>query len=376
MSGLALIAQALGAEVSGCDAAETPYFDELRAAGIDPQVGHDASHARRRHRSWWSRPRSPPTCPRSSPPGRVHHRGELLAAAAAMRRVIAVAGTHGKTTTTAMIAHALAACGEAVGYAVGAELPLPGGGHKPNAVWGSGEWMVVEADESDRSFLNFEPEVAVLTNVELDHHSTYASELEVRAAFAEFLATRAGRPAPSWRGRSAGVPCRRASSASSPRRRCAPATCAPPARGCGSRSSSTARTSPTVDAAGAGRAQRPERARGDRRRARGRAAIRSARRAALASLPARRPALRAEGRGRAACACSTTTRTTPPRSRRRCAAARALEPRRLVAVFQPHLYSRTAHTHDDLGRALAVADVVVVLDVYRGAGAPGGLSRA
>ena len=65
---------------------------------------------------------------------------------------------------------------------MGAELPLPAAA-TPNAVWGSGEWMVVEADESDRSFLSLEPEIAVLTNVELDHHSTYASELEVRAAF-------------------------------------------------------------------------------------------------------------------------------------------------------------------------------------------------
>ena len=188
MSGLALIAQALGAEVSGCDAAETPYFDELRAAGIEPQVGHDAAHAAPGTELVVSTA-IPATLPEVVAADRVHHRGELLAEAVSMRRVIAVAGTHGKTTTTAMTAHALAACGEAVGYAVGAELPLPGGGHKPNAVWGSGEWMVVEADESDRSFLNFEPEIAVLTNVELDHHSTYASELEVRAAFDQFLAS-------------------------------------------------------------------------------------------------------------------------------------------------------------------------------------------
>ena len=186
MSGLALIAQALGADVTGCDAAETPYFTELRAAGIDPRVGHDASHAAPGTELVVSTA-IPADLPEVTAAEKVHHRGELLAEAASMRRVIAVAGTHGKTTTTAMIAHVLAACGEAVGYAVGAELPLPGGGHKPNAVWGSGEWMVVEADESDRSFLNFKPEVAVLTNVELDHHSTYASELEVRAAFDSFL---------------------------------------------------------------------------------------------------------------------------------------------------------------------------------------------
>ena len=70
MSGLALIAQALGAEVSGCDAAETPYFDELRAAGIEPQVGHDAAHGAA-GTEWSSRPRSPPRCPRWSRPSAV-----------------------------------------------------------------------------------------------------------------------------------------------------------------------------------------------------------------------------------------------------------------------------------------------------------------
>ena len=129
------------------------------------------------------------------------HRSELLEQAARLRRVIAVGGTHGKTTTTAMIAHVLGECGLEPGYAVGAELPRADGGHRPNARWGSGEWMVVEADESDRSFLRLDPEVAVITNVELDHHSTYASELEVRDGVRLVPASVLSPAAPSWRGR-------------------------------------------------------------------------------------------------------------------------------------------------------------------------------
>jgi UDP-N-acetylmuramate--alanine ligase len=357
MSGLALIAQALGAEVSGCDAAETPYFAELRAAGIEPQVGHDAAHAARGTELVVSTA-IPADLPEVTAAERVHHRGELLAAAAAMRRVIAVAGTHGKTTTTAMIAHALAACGESVGYAVGAELPLPGGGHKPNAVWGSGEWMVVEADESDRSFLNFEPEVAVLTNIELDHHSTYASELEVRAAFGKFLATAATVVAWEHAGVRADVTFGLSPDATLGAR---------DVRAAGDAMHFTLAiggeelADVTLPAPGEHNVLDALAAIGAVRAA-GHDPARAAR--ALASF---RPAgRRFEAKGEAGgvrvfddyAHHSTEVAAT-------LAAARALEPRRLVAVFQPHLYSRTAHTHEQLGRALAAADVVVVLDVYR-----------
>ena len=360
MSGLALIARALGADVSGCDAAETPYFDELRAAGIAPQVGHDASHAPAGTELVVSTA-IPADLPEVAAAGRVHHRGELLAEAAARRRVIAVAGTHGKTTTTAMTAHVLAACGEAVGYAVGAELPLPGGGHKPNAAWGSGEWMVVEADESDRSFLNFSPEVAVLTNIELDHHSTYASELDVRNAFDSFLATvPGGGTVVAWEG--AGVAATTLYGLS------------PQAalRARDVRASGTGmRFTLAVDGEDAADVTVP--VPGEHNVLNALAAIGAARAAghdpataaqALASFqPAGR---RFEPKGEAAgvrvfddyAHHATEVAAT-------LAAARALGPRRLVAVFQPHLYSRTAHTHDDLGRALAAADLVVVLDVYR-----------
>ncbi len=101
-----------------------------------------------------------------------------------MRRTIAVAGTHGKTTTCSMLVHALRAAGMRPGWLVGA----PVGGGLANAEWGEGEWLVVEADESDRSMLSLSVEIAVLTNVELDHHATFASLQVLEAAFRSFLA--------------------------------------------------------------------------------------------------------------------------------------------------------------------------------------------
>ena len=95
-------------------------------------------------------------------------------------------GTHGKTTTAAMVLHVLRACGLDPAYAIGGELSDTGA----NAGWGSGEWIVVEADESDRSLLALDPEIAVLTNAELDHHATYASRLDLEAHAARVHGTR------------------------------------------------------------------------------------------------------------------------------------------------------------------------------------------
>ena len=180
MCGLALIANALGADVTGCDRAETPYFAELRAAGIEP-VDRTRRLARADGTEVVVSTAIPADLPEVEAAEHVLHRSELLEQAARLRRVIAVGGTHGKTTTTAMVAHVLAECGFEPGWAIGAEL------QGANARLGAGEWMAVEADESDRSFLRLDPEVAVVTNVELDHHATYGSELEVRAAFGSFL---------------------------------------------------------------------------------------------------------------------------------------------------------------------------------------------
>ena len=121
-------------------------------------------------------------------------RADLLGELSALRRTIAVAGTHGKTTTSSMIAHALLGRGACPGWLIGAPI----GGGLANADWGEGEWLVIEADESDRSLLSLKVEIAVLTNVELDHHASFASLAELRELFRTFLRRRAAgsRPRP------------------------------------------------------------------------------------------------------------------------------------------------------------------------------------
>src|SRR5205814_4900362 len=126
----------------------------------------------------------PPDNPeRQAAAGRERHRADLLAEIAALRRCIAVTGTHGKTTTAAMVVHALSRCGMDPAYVIGGELRATGS----NAAWGSGEWIVVEADESDRSLLKIEPDIAVLTNAELDHHATYSSRLDLEETLRAFM---------------------------------------------------------------------------------------------------------------------------------------------------------------------------------------------
>jgi UDP-N-acetylmuramate--alanine ligase len=119
----------------------------------------------------------------------VIHRGELLAEVSSQRRLLAVAGTHGKTTTAAMCAWALRGIGADTAFFLGGELPGAGPGGEPtNAGWGDGDWVVAEADESDASFLKLRPEIAVITNLELDHHSRWGSLAELAEAFAAFAA--------------------------------------------------------------------------------------------------------------------------------------------------------------------------------------------
>src|SRR3954466_4583060 len=187
MSGLALVAATLGAEVTGSDRAESSYSERLRAAGIEPVIGHDATNVPDGADVVRSTaiPDSNPELERAHERGlRVLHRGDLLAEVAALKHSIAVSGAHGKTTTTGMLAHVLRAAGRDPAFVMGGELREAG----TNAAWGEGDWIVVEADESDRSFLKLSPDVAVVTNIELDHHTTYASEAELAEAFEEFAA--------------------------------------------------------------------------------------------------------------------------------------------------------------------------------------------
>ncbi len=196
MSGLALIADALGAAVSGSDRATSPYLERVRAAGIAVVVGHDAANVPAGDDvelvvSTAIGDENPERVAARERGLREIHRGALLGELSRLRRTIAIAGTHGKTTTASMAAHALLSLGWDPTFVIGGELRPPEKGGRQrvgtNAAFGTGEWLVVEADESDRSFLELSPEVAVITNIELDHHTTYASHVELEQAFAAFL---------------------------------------------------------------------------------------------------------------------------------------------------------------------------------------------
>ena len=201
MSGLALVCAELGATVTGSDRADSSYMERLRAAGLSPAVGHDAANLPDGAEVVVSTAigeDNPELALARERGAAVLHRGALLAELCAEKRLIAVAGTHGKTTTTAMIAWALRASGADPAFFVGGEVPGLGAADGGAVVsgWGGGEWVVAEADESDASFLRLKPEVAVITNVEMDHHARWGSIAELRAAFGEFIAPAAGVAAP------------------------------------------------------------------------------------------------------------------------------------------------------------------------------------
>src|ERR687896_2299684 len=174
LSGYAVLAAAWGAEVAGWDRAETPYLAYVRAAGIPVTVAPD--------------PPEPPTGAEvvvsTAFADRVEgkSRAEFLAELVSLRRSIVVAGAHGKTTTSAMIAFCLDRLGLDPAFLIGGEVPQLGG----NARAGAG-WLVVEGDESDRTVAALRPQIAVLTNAELDHHATFASPAELEALFDAWL---------------------------------------------------------------------------------------------------------------------------------------------------------------------------------------------
>ena len=204
---------ALGADGDAAPTAPSrAYLERLRRAGLEPRVGHDADAVPAGAEVVVSTAiaEDNPELARARERGqRVIHRGELLAELCALRRLIAVAGTHGKTTTAGMLRPRR--CGRSAPtprFFLGGELPGAGrGGEAANAGWGEGEWVVAEADESDGSFLELRPEVAVVTNVELDHHSRWGSLARAApgasAAFADAGAWGAARWAPERRPRRA-----------------------------------------------------------------------------------------------------------------------------------------------------------------------------
>ena len=169
--------------VAGSDRARSSYVDRLEDAGIPVSIGHDASNVPDGAEVIVSSAIAPDN-PEVSRARVTKKRAELLAELVELRPSIVVAGAHGKTTTSGMIAFVLERLGRDPAYLIGGEIPQLGG----NAAAGDG-WLVAEGDESDRTLELLHPRVAVLTNVELDHHSTFASEAEVGDLFERWLAT-------------------------------------------------------------------------------------------------------------------------------------------------------------------------------------------
>ena len=352
MSGLALVAAELGAEVTGSDRAESSYLAELRAAGIEPALGHDAANVPDGAELVYS------TAVPEENPERVAarerrlpelHRGELLGQVSALKRCLAVSGTHGKTTTTAMIVHALRACGMDPAFLVGGEIQV-GDGAPRNAAWGTGEWIVVEGDESDRSLLRLDPEIAVITNAELDHHTTYGSLRDLEGTFREFLAGAAQAvvwdrpellalregpvvafdvPAPELdadgsRFEVDGVDVRLAVPGAHNALNAAAALAACTLAGADPRQAA----------------------------------------AALAGFRGVGRRFQRLGETDAGAVVYDDYAHHPTEVAATLRAARTLAPRRLVAVFQPHLYSRTAALWRQFGDALALADLPGVVEIY------------
>jgi UDP-N-acetylmuramate--alanine ligase len=321
MSGYARCALALGATVSGSDRDESPALARLRALGIDAHAGHDAANVPEGddvevfHSS--AIPADNPERAEAARRGLSDQpRAALLDAFSALRRTIAVAGAHGKTTTTSMIAHVLLELGAEPSYLIGGDLRSTG----LNAEWRDGDWLVVEADESDRSMLSLHVEIAVILNVELDHHATYASLAELQAVYDEFErgAAHVVRPPAEAPGLDLQVP------------------------GVHNQLNAAAARDALVLAGFA----------------------REAVTAALATFSGAGRRFEVVGGSASGARIVDDYAHHPTEVAATIAAARTLEPRRVVAIFQPHLFSRTAALYREFGSALAGADVVGLLDVY------------
>jgi UDP-N-acetylmuramate--alanine ligase len=366
MSGLALVAHALGAEVTGSDrSADSPYAGPLRERGIVAAVGHDAANVPDGAELVVSSaigPENPERVAGRERGLRELHRAELLGEITALKPTIAVSGTHGKTTTSSMIVHALRGCGLDPSYLVGGEVRSTGA----NAGWGTGEWLVVEADESDRSLLRLHPRVAVLTNAELDHHATYSSQRDVDETFERFLSLAEqvvlGDEPGLQRLATQGDPVvARAEGVALDEH--------------GSRFSVDG-AAVTLPVPGAHNARNAAAAIVACRLA---GADPAAAAAALADFGGAGRRFERLGTTDSGAAVVDDYAHHPTEVRATIEAARTLDPRRVVAVFQPHLFSRTQHQAREFGAALALADLVVVLDIYpareRGEDYPGVTGR-
>jgi UDP-N-acetylmuramate--alanine ligase len=310
LSAYANIARAWGAEVRGWDVRETIFMEAL--AGVDVDIGGDVVP-----------PKGFEVVVSAAHVGRAEgrSRAQFLEELVALEPSIVVGGAHGKTTTAAMIAYVLRELGNDPSWIVGGVVPQLGG----NAGAGTG-WLVVEGDESDRSIALLRPEIAVVTNVELDHHATFASEAELAAFFEDWLAR-----APSVvRGREHGPVALELSVPGEHNRLNAAAALA------------------ALELAGMAREEAEEAIAGFRGVGRRFELVGERRSVRVYDDYAHNPT-----------EIAATLRT-----------ARDRTDRRLIAVYQPHVYDRTRHLSRELGAALGLADMAVVTDVIGGRDAP------
>jgi UDP-N-acetylmuramate--alanine ligase len=310
MSAYANMARALGAEVRGWDLRETIFMGSLE--GIEVDIGGDPTPP-----AGWEAVVSTAHLHRCEGMSRAEFLAELVAAQPA----IVVGGAHGKTTTAAMIAYVLKETGRDPAWIIGGIVPQLGG----NAGVGGG-WLVVEGDESDRSIGSLAPRIAVVTNIELDHHASYASEAELRAFFDAWLAT-VPEVVLSWE--------------------LAPLDLELAVPGDHNRQNAAAALG-ALELAGVPRAEAEE------------AIVRFTGAGRRLELVGERGGVTVyDDYGHNPTELEVTLRT-----------ARSLTSGRLIAVYQPHVVERTRQLHVELGRALGLADAAIVTDITGARDAP------
>lgn len=304
LSGYALLARAWGAEVGGWDRVETPYLARLEGMLVEVAATPVVPEG-------W---REVVVSSAYGEQVEGKTRAEFLAELVSLQRSLVVAGAHGKTTTSAMIAFCLDRLGEDPAFLIGGDVPQLGG----NARAGGG-WLVAEGDESDRTIAALRPEIAVVTNVDLDHHSEFASRAEVASLFEDWL----GNAPKAVRGdQLEPAELELGLAGEHNRRNAAVALAALELAGIDRREAE--RVLPEFTGAG------------------------------------RRLELRGEANG---VRVVDSYAHHPAELAADIAAAR--NGGRILVLFQPHLFSRTRHLAQELGRALAAADAVAVTDVYR-----------
>jgi UDP-N-acetylmuramate--alanine ligase len=363
MSAIASMLAAMGHEVSGSDLKSSAATERLAAAGVEVRLGHDPANVEGAELVAVSSaiPASNSELAEARRSGTtVMTRARVLVELCALRRCLAVAGTHGKTTTTSMLALILVEAGLRPSFLIGGDVNEIG----TNAVWDSGEWMVVEADESDGTFSALDPEVAVVTNVEPDHLDHYGAFEQLVEAFDRFVSGReavvAGSDDPVARrlGEHHGADLVGESAGST--YSIEKVSLGPEGASFGLRRGEKVLGRLTLPILGANIVNN----------------------AAVATVAAMHVGAPFEAARRALARFAGVARRFEPRGESRgvrfvddyahlptevravISAARGLRPERLVVVFQPHRYSRIAALGSDFADAFTGADVVVVTDIF------------